>query len=99
MTKIVASYHSSVVKVLAIWRAVVCPLSVPVARDFTDENTDAFFLHRHRQTAKLACLVSLTWDGYSVVNGSVWGTRSVWNVLAIDDYMLFTGFVNSYQTF
>lgn len=58
-------------------RAVFYPLTVPVVKDFTDENTDAFFLHRHRQTAKLACLVSLTWDGYSVVNGSVWRTRSV----------------------
>ena len=80
-------------------RAVVRPAyTVPVVRDFTDENTDAFLLHRLRQTAKPACLGSLTWDGYSVVNGSVWGTRSASNVLASDDYMLFLKFVNMSTT-
>src|SRR5262249_53727540 len=54
--------------------------------------------HRLRQTAKRACSVSLTRDGYSVVNGSVVGTRSVSDVLATRHYMFFHEFVNSCQT-
>jgi hypothetical protein len=39
-----------------------------------------------RQAAKPSRLVSLTGDGYSVVNDLSGGTRSFGNVLANDDY-------------
>jgi len=99
LTKNVVSYHSSVVKVLAIWRARgPCPLQYP-SSGFLQTKIPMLSFCIGTVRLQNFCLVSLTWDGYSVVNGSVWGTRSVSNVLASGDYMLFTEFVNGYQTF
>jgi hypothetical protein len=73
LTKNVVSYHSSVVKVLAIWRARgPCPLQYP-SSGFLQTKIPMLSFCIGTVRLQNLCLVSLTWDGYSVVNGSALG--------------------------